>query len=878
MEHYYPTLVITGAAAFLLYINTFDADFAYDDSRAVQKNPDLLPETPIQNIFYDDFWGTPLVNSGSHKSYRPICVLSFRLNHFFSKLNPWSYHFTNVLLHSLVTVCFTHMSSVFLHRTLPTLIAGILFATHPVHTEAVAGIVGRADVGACLFFILSFLSYRQYIYYRDGYCDGNPKEFSNPETTPRHSKRLLYLFLSAVLATLSMLTKEHGITVLGVCIIYEVFVHQKISPKAFFQIFKQKQYSRLREGLLMLFFCSVGLLFLRFCLMGSKPPEFAPSDNPAADSKSFLTRTLTFHYLLTLNLWLLLCPYILSFDWSMNSIPLVESLGDSRNIVTIAFYCGLLYIAIYILKHISHCTHVTPELHVMQHSLQHNSHNVTHSSKLTKIHRNGTTESHHHPPRVLNGTRGRLKNFAESANHQNMTLTGEDNRSSLDCIIFSLAVIIVPFIPATNLFFYVGFVIAERVLYIPSMGFCMLVAKGAEKLYFHYHSSRMCRIAIVVNVICILVSFTARTFLRNQDWLTEEYLYRSGIDINPAKAWGNLANVLNSQGKEKEAEFAYKNALKYRSNMADVHYNLGILLQDQQRYHEAIESYKTAILCRPKLTMAYLNLGIVYSLLGRNDEAEKSYLNCSNVDITGLRDPRLHESTKISALYNLGRMYADEQKYQLAIETYNKAIQRAPSYYGLQSIYNMLGEAYMKSDDEAKAEFWYQEALRVKPDHLPAHITMAKLLSRRNQLDKAEKWYLKAMALDSTYKTAHQHYAQFLGESGRHADSVLVYKQVLETNSDDFELVFNTANALRQSGNYTEAEDFYQRAAQLNPQVATAHMNLGAILHLNGKLEEAEKSYKEALRLKPNDAMTKDNLAKLQKLMQSQAARVAGRS
>ncbi|XP_036358519.1 protein O-mannosyl-transferase TMTC2-like [Octopus sinensis] len=258
----------------------------------------------------------------------------------------------------------------------------------------------------------------------------------------------------------------------------------------------------------------------------------------------------------------------------------------------------------------------------------------------------------------------------------------------------------------------------------------------------------------------------------------------------------------------------------------------GILLQDQQRYHEAIESYKTAILCRPKLTMAYLNLGIVYSLLGRNDEAEKSYLNCSNVDITGLRHPRLHESTKISALYNLGRMYADQQKYQLAIKTYNKAIQRAPSYYGLQSIYNMLGEAYMKSDDEAKAEFWYQEALRVKPDHLPAHITMAKLLSRRNQPDKAEKWYLKAMALDSTYKTAHQHYTQFLGESGRHADPVLIYKQVLETNSDDFEHVFNTANAMRQSGNYTEAEDFYQRATQLNPQVATAHMNLGAILQI----------------------------------------------
>ncbi|CAI9721794.1 protein O-mannosyl-transferase TMTC2 [Octopus vulgaris] len=266
----------------------------------------------------------------------------------------------------------------------------------------------------------------------------------------------------------------------------------------------------------------------------------------------------------------------------------------------------------------------------------------------------------------------------------------------------------------------------------------------------------------------------------------------------------------------------------------------GILLQDQQRYHEAIESYKTAILCRPKLTMAYLNLGIVYSLLGRNDEAEKksvihdifqSYLNCSNVDITGLRHPRLHESTKISALYNLGRMYADQQKYQLAIKTYNKAIQRAPSYYGLQSIYNMLGEAYMKSDDEAKAEFWYQEALRVKPDHLPAHITMAKLLSRRNQPDKAEKWYLKAMALDSTYKTAHQHYSKYLLNYSAAAALSLSLSHT-HTHARTHVHTHTHTHRQQQSGNYTEAEDFYQRATQLNPQVATAHMNLGAILQI----------------------------------------------
>ena len=43
---------------------------------------------------------------------------------------------------------------------------------------------------------------------------------------------------------------------------------------------------------------------------------------------------------------------------------------------------------------------------------------------------------------------------------------------------------------------------------------------------------------------------------------------------NCISAWGNLANIFNSQNKKIEAEEAYRNALKERGNMADVHYNL----------------------------------------------------------------------------------------------------------------------------------------------------------------------------------------------------------------------------------------------------------------------------------------------------------------
>ena len=50
----------------------------------------------------------------------------------------------------------------------------------------------------------------------------------------------------------------------------------------------------------------------------------------------------------------------------------------------------------------------------------------------------------------------------------------------------SLALIIVPFLPASNLFFRVGFVIAERILYLSSIGFCMLIVIGIRQICVNY--------------------------------------------------------------------------------------------------------------------------------------------------------------------------------------------------------------------------------------------------------------------------------------------------------------------------------------------------------------------------------------------------------
>eukprot|EP00066_Takifugu_rubripes_P016057 XP_011605323.1 PREDICTED: transmembrane and TPR repeat-containing protein 2-like [Takifugu rubripes] len=205
--------VLCVAVALVLYVNTLGADFCYDDSRAIKTNQDLLPETPWINIFYDDFWGTLLTHSGSHKSYRPLCTLSFRLNHFMGGLEPWGYHFVNVAFHGAVTGLFTSLARLLLGGGLWSLLAGLLFASHPIHTEAVAGVVGRADEGAALFFLLSLLCYIRHCSLRGRTAPGWP---------------MAWFLGSLACAAGSMLWKELGVTVLAVSALYDAFVCHKL--------------------------------------------------------------------------------------------------------------------------------------------------------------------------------------------------------------------------------------------------------------------------------------------------------------------------------------------------------------------------------------------------------------------------------------------------------------------------------------------------------------------------------------------------------------------------------------------------------------------------------------------------------------------------
>ena len=214
-------------------------------SRAIKTNPDILPSTPLSSLLLDDFWGTPLSHSGSHKSYRPITVLSFRLNYLAGGLQPWGYHLVNVLLHSAVCGLFAQLVSQLFGAAAPAAWLGaLLFVVHPVHTEAVAGVVGRADVGAAVFFLLSFFSYSAYLRQRETRDAPRPVQRNGSAVghrgaAPAPRRGWCPLLACFVCAACAMLTKEHGITVLGVCVVYDLLVFHKLTAKELSQIFNE---------------------------------------------------------------------------------------------------------------------------------------------------------------------------------------------------------------------------------------------------------------------------------------------------------------------------------------------------------------------------------------------------------------------------------------------------------------------------------------------------------------------------------------------------------------------------------------------------------------------------------------------------------------
>src|SRR5574341_298388 len=94
------TALLIFLAAWAVYLNSLGGEFVFDDTSIIQSNPQIrsLSLANLGHIFGSHYWQTV---AGQGGLYRPVVIVSYAVNYALGGLNPWGYHFVNVLLHAL---------------------------------------------------------------------------------------------------------------------------------------------------------------------------------------------------------------------------------------------------------------------------------------------------------------------------------------------------------------------------------------------------------------------------------------------------------------------------------------------------------------------------------------------------------------------------------------------------------------------------------------------------------------------------------------------------------------------------------------------------------------------------------------------------------
>lgn len=324
--------------AVLLYANTFNHQFALDDDIVICKNDHVLKGLAgLPDIFSKDLFDSfyRQMNTKSQLSggrYRPLSVASFAIEQEFIGIrndanfepNCWDEnkngiqdkvedinhdglfndkdcrtkgftlrHINNVLFYALAcAILFWFLATVvFRKQALLALIATLLFAAHPMHTEVVANVKSRDEIFSFLFIVLSLMMAYNY----------------------QRQANMKHAVLSAICFLAALLSKEYGATVLGLVPITWYLSGKDIETKGSF--------SKLMGILLLAFIVYLGMrsqVGLDLSRSDLQEKEILNSPYLYADEAQKLATRI---YIFLKYLILLVLPHPLSSDYGFNSIP-----------------------------------------------------------------------------------------------------------------------------------------------------------------------------------------------------------------------------------------------------------------------------------------------------------------------------------------------------------------------------------------------------------------------------------------------------------------------------------------------------------------------------------------------------------------------------
>ncbi len=351
--------------------------------------------------------------------------------------------------------------------------------------------------------------------------------------------------------------------------------------------------------------------------------------------------------------------------------------------------------------------------------------------------------------------------------------------------IFSLGVIILTFVWAVKMFktkrlmsfglcwffltlslessiFPIADVIFEHRLYLPMIGFAVVVAIGFQKLVKNLSF-------YIIGMFCLVIVFSYMTYQRNMVWVDDIGFLVDVVKKSPRKArvHNNLAVVYHQKNDLVHAEAEYKKAISLDSHYAHPHNNLGNIYFERGKVSEAIEELETALKIKPQYCGPYYNLGNVYKQQGKIKEAEEHYQRALGIEPTF-----------------------------------------APAYTG-------LGGIYLERQDLKNAKFYFDQAIRLNPDFAFGYYSLAGVYLSEEDYSAAFSYYQKAIEKDPQLVNGYNNLGNICDMFGRYEEAIGYYQKAIEKNQKFANAYFNMANTLRKLGQTKESQRTLETALSL---------------------------------------------------------------
>ena len=190
-----------------------------------------------------------------------------------------------------------------------------------------------------------------------------------------------------------------------------------------------------------------------------------------------------------------------------------------------------------------------------------------------------------------------------------------------------MALLFIPMLPASNVFFLVGTFVAERLLYLPSCGLCVLIA-ACMSLEAKPGEGAQAGLTAKAAVAALVSAMAVRTVLRNRDWASEESLFASALKVCPRSAKVQLnSGILRRRKDDWEAAMQhFDRALEIEPDYCECKYWMGRTLLDMGNSEGGSELLRDAISCKWVTAEAAEALFRVFQVRINSPESDKGRL------------------------------------------------------------------------------------------------------------------------------------------------------------------------------------------------------------------------------------------------------------